>query len=50
MGKLEEKSSKIERLNEFIVVSNPYDDTAESLNFFLNYYRIINCEETEEKE
>ncbi len=42
------KVVKINLLNRFIVVSNPIDTTIESLPLFLNYYKIISCEEVEE--
>lgn len=41
---------KINLLNKFIVVSNPINDTTESLPIYLNYYKIISCEEVEENE
>jgi hypothetical protein len=41
------KVTKINKLNRFITVTNPIDNSEESLNMFLSYYRIISCEEIE---
>lgn len=39
---------EIDRFNRTIVASSPYDDEyKETLKFFMNYYKIIECEEME---
>jgi len=37
----------INELNGYIVVSNPISNKEQSLKMFLNYYRIVDCEEIE---
>jgi len=41
------KVLKINKFERTIVVSDPIGDREETLDFFLNYYRIIECEEIE---
>ena len=44
------KVVKINKLNRFITVTNPVNDTTEGLVFFMNYYRILSCEEVDYNE
>lgn len=41
---------KINKYERTIVVSDPIGDREETLNFFMNYYKIIECEEIEIKD